>query len=189
VSTSFEITKSVRVHNNQLSVDHEVILSFDDVQKKEAGVDFVTACFKQLNIAYPRFYKMDLMCKWGLVCAEWLLQHEKISETDPYKKAIVLQNSSSSLLTDRNFQQSIEKVASPALFVYTLPNIVMGEIAIRQQFKGENTFFVTEHSDEKQLQNYTGFLFDHQIATVVISGYLEVNADYQDITFYLNMAK
>jgi hypothetical protein len=98
----------------------------------------------------------------------------------------VLQNASSSLLTDRNFQHSIEKVASPALFVYTLPNIVMGEIAMRQQFKGENTFFVTDRFDPIQLQNYTEILFKNKIAEIVISGFLEVTEDSQDITFYLN---
>lgn len=155
-------------------------------QDADHTVDFVTSCFKYLNIVYPRFYKMDLMCKWGFVCAELLLRHEDLSTTDPYQKAIVLQNASSSLLTDRNFQHSIEKVASPALFVYTLPNIVMGEIAMRQQFKGENTFFVTDRFDPIQLQNYTEILFKNKIAEIVISGFLEVTEDSQDITFYLN---
>src|SRR3712207_7060242 len=47
---------------------------------------------------------------------------------------------------------------SPSVFVYTLPNIVTGEIAIRNHYHGETHFFVIprseEHTSELQSRQY-----------------------------------
>jgi 3-oxoacyl-[acyl-carrier-protein] synthase-1 len=40
---------------------------------------------------------------------------------------------------------------SPALFVYTLPNTVTGEIAIRNKYAGETSAFVLEKYDEEAI--------------------------------------
>ena len=37
---------------------------------------------------------------------------------------------------------------SPSLFVYTLPNIVTGEIAIRHKFYGETCFYILENKEQ-----------------------------------------
>jgi 3-oxoacyl-[acyl-carrier-protein] synthase-1 len=37
---------------------------------------------------------------------------------------------------------------SPALFVYTLPNIVTGEIAIRHHIQGETSFYVLDNPEQ-----------------------------------------
>jgi hypothetical protein len=113
------------------------------------------------------------------------LQNKQIESIDPFKRAIVLQNSSSSLKTDRNYQQSIATIASPALFVYTLPNIVMGEIAIKNNFKGENTFFVTSNSDPKQIDQYLEMLFANNIADLVVAGYMEIADSNPYISLFL----
>lgn len=175
---SFNIIHTVKVNNNQIFLDENLLLQGGETE-------LIIDAYKYLNINYPKFYKMDLMSKWGIVCAELLLRHHNPGHTADYKKAIVLQNSSSSLLTDRNFQHSIETIASPALFVYTLPNIVMGEIAIRHKFKGENTFFITPQYDEKQLAEYTGMLFENNLAEIALCGYLEVTENTQDIVMWL----
>ncbi len=182
MSNSFNIIHTIEVKNSQIFLDGNLLL-----QGGEA--EFIIDAYKYLNINYPKFYKMDLMCKWGFICAEILLRDHAHDNTDAYKKVIVLQNTSSSLMTDRSFQHSIETIASPALFVYTLPNIVMGEIAIRHQFNGENTFFITPQYDEKQLDEYTGMLFENNIAEIALSGYLEVTENTQDIVMRLCIAR
>ena len=55
-------------------------------------------------------------------------------------------NSASSLDDDRHYQTIIQDAGnyypSPAVFVYTLANIVTGEIAIRHKIGGESSFYV-----------------------------------------------
>ena len=55
---------------------------------------------------------------------------------------------SGSLDDDQTYQQTIQSAdnyfPSPAVFVYTLSNIVTGEIAIRHRIMGESTCYVTE---------------------------------------------
>ena len=91
--------------------------------------------FKFLGAPYPKFFKMDLLSKLGFLTAEILLMDDPIAEKD--KTGIFIANSSSSLETDRKFHETMKNPSnyypSPSLFVYTLPNILMGEISIRHK--------------------------------------------------------
>ena len=61
----------------------------------------------------------------------------------------------------------------------------MGEIAIKNHFKGENTFFVTAQWDAQQLNQYLEMLFVNQIADFVIAGYIEVASPTPHIVLFL----
>ena len=67
-------------------------------------------------------------------------------------------NNASSLDTDRVHQKSInnrhEYFPSPAIFVYTLPSISLGEIAIKQKIKGGNNFFIFNNFDASFFADY-----------------------------------
>ncbi|MEJ0079473.1 MAG: hypothetical protein WDM78_00555 [Puia sp.] len=63
---------------------------------------------------------------------------------------------------DLKYAKTIRTGASPALFVYTLPNIVIGEISIRRHFKGENAFFVFKQFDGNFIEKYVRGLFEKQ---------------------------
>nr|MBP6316033.1 hypothetical protein [Chitinophagaceae bacterium] len=95
------------------------------------------------------------------------------------------QNPSSSLSTDRNYQPSMASIPSPALFVYTLPNIVMGEIAIRNQFKGENTFFVAADTNCTTVETYVELLFANEVAELVVAGTIEISEEKPFIQLFL----
>lgn len=116
---------------------------------------FIRYAFKELNMSNPKFYKMDDLCKLGYTAAFCLLNNENIN---PDKTGIILANSVSSLNTDIKHQAIIDKdgdlAASPSCFVYTLPNIVAGEICIQYGLRGENTFFIRKEYDEQKLRNY-----------------------------------
>ena len=93
-----------------------------------------------------KFYKMDDLCKLGYVAAEYLLKDKTFA---PLEMGMLLANAASSLHTDIRHQQLIDRegdqAASPAVFVYTLPNVVSGEICIRHKIQGGKTpFFITE---------------------------------------------
>ena len=48
-----------------------------------------------------------------------------------------------------------DQAASPAVFVYTLPNVVSGEMASATRYKGKNTFSSLEAYQPEKLERYT----------------------------------
>lgn len=136
------------------------------------------------QLQYMKFYKMDLMSKMGILSAVSILPAEAVHPTIAYKQGILLQNRHASLHTDRLYQDTLNTIASPALFVYTLPNIVMGEIAIKYGWKGENTFQVSDTFDIKHLYSYARILCKHNILDTLLCGWIDVNDQEQDICIY-----
>jgi hypothetical protein len=107
----------------------------------EAGVksDFLKQAYKKLQLNYPKFHKMDRLSKLGVLATAVLFGEDPV---DP-ATALVLSNRNSSLDTDLLHFESMKNIVSPAIFVYTLPNIVMGEISIKYKLESENSFFIS----------------------------------------------
>ncbi|HOZ52486.1 MAG TPA: hypothetical protein PLU17_11545 [Chitinophagaceae bacterium] len=176
MNLSVSISHSVKITNSKIYFDGELYLH------EESNLDaFLITAYKSLAITYPKFYKMDSMSKLGFIASELLMKNNLETEHDDYKKGLIIQNHSSSLETDKKYQASIQDIASPALFVYTLPNIVLGEMAIRHKFKGENTFFITEKFNAFELIRYTQILFDQHILCTAIIGYIEILDNEVDV--------
>ena len=122
-----------------------------DAATTPTGKAMLTAYYKQRVGDYPKFYKMDALARLGFLAAELLLQSlgEAMYE-EREDRAIVLVNRSASLVADRKYETTIQAgdnyFPSPSDFVYTLPNIVTGEIAIRHHYHAETTFLVLEPS-------------------------------------------
>ncbi len=123
-------------------------------QEGQEHHSLLTSLYKQMIGNYPKFYKMDGLSRLGFVASEILLNAEK-GETDK-ERAIIFFNHSSSIASDRNYKESINDkdnyFPSPSIFVYTLPNIVTGEIAIRNHFHGETSFFILPDKDERMME-------------------------------------
>jgi hypothetical protein len=142
--------------------------------------DFIKLCYRTANPAWPKFFKMDNLSKLGFVASEILLKDRDFA-TDCRKEdiGIVLCNSSSTLDTDTVFQESITDRAnyfpSPSVFVYTLPNITIGEICIRNGFFGENALWISEEFDPEMLFRQTKLLFDSGSIQAGICGYVNVD--------------
>lgn len=131
--------------------------------------------YNYFGFSYPKFYKMDHLSKLGWLASEILLKDENLIERYLSKNiGIVLSNSTASLDTDIRYEKTINDVPSPALFVYTLPNIVIGEIAIRNGFNGENAFFISENFDAVLLRQYVEILFGSNTLHACICGWVEV---------------
>lgn len=135
---------------------------------------FLLSIYKNLEINYPKFYKMDNLCKLGFLAAEIILKNRQI--TEEYKSediGIILANSNSSLETDIKYYDTVKTIASPAVFVYTLPNIVIGEIAIRNNIKGENAFFLSKEFDAGMMVPYVKNLFEIMALKACLFGWVE----------------
>ena len=118
---------------------------------------------------------MDNLSKLAFLAAESLLRGSNLKASyKPEDIAIVLSNANSSLDTDIRYWDSVATAASPSLFVYTLPNVMIGEICIRHHIKGENTCFVRDKFDVDFQTNYVNGLLNGGNAEVCISGW----ADY-----------
>ena len=103
--------------------------------------------------------------------------------------AIVFSNQSASLDTDVKYQNSIqnkeEYFPSPAVFVYTLPNICIGEISIKHQLKSENAFFVFDSFNASFLENYANQLIQSNKAEKVLCGWVEIYQENYKSFVYL----
>lgn len=167
---------------NKYQVFRKAELLFEDIV---GGGDWLVTLYKHFQFNYPRFYKMDPLSKLGWLATEILLRDGFTNSYRSEDVGIVLLNKSSSLDTDLKYFESTKSIASPALFVYTLPNIVMGEISIRHQFKGENELFVSEKFDSFFLHNFVQGLFNEGSVESCICGWLEFFASGIEASFYL----
>ncbi|MBC7901796.1 MAG: hypothetical protein H7Y27_00165 [Gemmatimonadaceae bacterium] len=148
--------------------------------------DFLVNAYKSFQLDYPKFYKMDGLSKLGWLAAEVLLKLENITER--YSQgdiALVLSNRNSSLDTDIRYFETTKSMASPALFVYTLPNIVMGEICIRHGFKGENALFVFEKFESAFLSRYVQNLVEANDCKACVCGWVDLLANNYNATLFL----
>jgi hypothetical protein len=161
-------------------------------EKKEVNLPgFLLSVFDQFHFIYPKFYKMDNLSKLGWLAAEILLMDS--FKKDNYQQAeigVVLANANSSLDTDLKYFETTKNIASPALFVYTLPNIMIGEICIRHNFKGENAFFIFEAFNAGFIQQYVNNLFNNNILQACICGWVELLEDqYKAVLFLVEKEK
>ena len=136
---------------------------------------FAEAAYRALGIDYPKFHKMDNLSKLGFLAAEFLLAGtDLLAATAPGRRGIVLGNATSSLDTDLRYQaQVVQQRPSPALFVYTLPNIVLGEICIRHGIKGESLLLVTANYEAPAQVSYLTGRLAEKTLTIALGGWLD----------------
>ncbi len=153
----FTTTHTIRITPEEVILDQRKLWEGKKELGEQEGQEhhsLLTSLYKQMIGNYPKFYKMDGLSRLGFVASEILLNAEK-GETDK-ERAIIFFNHSSSIASDRNYKESINDkdnyFPSPSIFVYTLPNIVTGEIAIRNHFHGETSFFILPDKDERMME-------------------------------------
>lgn len=153
----FTTTHTIRITPEEVILDQRKLWERKEELGEQEGKEhhsLLTSLYKQMIGNYPKFYKMDGLSRLGFVASEILLNAEK-GETDK-ERAIIFFNHSSSIASDRNYKESINDknnyFPSPSIFVYTLPNIVTGEIAIRNHFHGETSFFILPDKDERMME-------------------------------------
>lgn len=169
----------IRITPTQLLVDGKE-LAFEG-----EGKSMLTNIYKRYINNYPKFYKMDSLSRLGFVASELLLKtDESHGDTPCEDRAVVLFNHSSSIQADKAYQASIQNpedfYPSPSAFVYTLPNIVAGEISIRNHYQGETSFYVLPEKDDDLIYQVISASFRDATTKSVLGGWL----DYQNDTNY-----
>ncbi len=165
------ISKHCKIANNKAIVNGKIVFE----NNNETFQDFIKKAYKQFVNNYPKFFKMDNLSKLGIVAVELL--SDEFKNIDGKEIGILLVNSASSLDTDKKFQNSIidknNYFPSPSVFVYTLPNIVIGEICIKHKIYGESSFFVSQNFDSVFIHNMVCDLFASQGINTAIVGWLD----------------
>ena len=182
---NYHIKSFCSIKNNTVSLNNSVVY-------KENGTDFlafIKAAYKAVDTNYSKFFKMDALSKLAFLTADILLKNENLDVTEDTNIAVILSNKASSLDTDRKYQESIQNkddyYPSPAVFVYTLPNICIGEISIKHKLYSENSFFIFDSFNAKHLLEYTNSILSANKAKQVLCGWVEFDQDHYEAFLYL----
>ena len=185
MDSEYYINSFCSIKNNTISLNGSKIYSDETID----FLEFIKAAYKSLDTNYPKFFKMDGLSKLALLAADVLLKDENLDEDKENDIAIVFSNKASSLDTDRKHQKSIENkeeyYPSPAIFVYTLPNICIGEISIKYKLFSENSFFIFENFSAQHLLDYANSLLSAGKTEKVLCGWVELDGNQYEAYLYL----
>lgn len=153
--------------NQSLSRDGQLLLQSRETIPAAIPPDI----YEQAGISYPKFFKMDLLSRVAFLGMELLAPDTSL--LDKTKTAVALSSASGCLDVDKKYDESRKTLASPALFVYTLPNIMLGEICIRHGFKGEQMTTISAQPDIDWMLFYASDLLQHRGANACLLGHVE----------------
>ncbi len=174
---NLRIVGAVRITPDKTVVDGK------EVETNAVGAEVLASLYKKHIGDYPRFYKMDMLCRLGfiavhLLCNNRATQANGTDYADNY--AQVFFNHSGSIAADRNFMMRMmadeDGYSSPALFVYTLPNIVTGEVAMYRHWHGETSFYILPEKNEKMMDDVLRTALRDNAVSAIVGGWI----DYTD---------
>lgn len=191
MSSKLIISNFVKIRKNKVLLNNHEFFKAD---ADETMTQFLKKLYKNLNLDYPKYFKMDPLCKLAFLAAEVLISNESsYPESAHDQVGVVFSNSTSSLDTDLKYFDTIRDphnyFPSPSLFVYTLPNILIGEISIRHKMTGENIFTISEKLNTKELYDQVKFLFDTDSIQGALCGWVDVlENQYEAFLFFVKKA-
>ncbi|HTN47274.1 MAG TPA: hypothetical protein VL098_13070 [Flavipsychrobacter sp.] len=165
------IINKVGILANQVSVNGDRF--FSDIVSAED-------LYRRLNLGYAKFFKMDTLCKWALLGAECVMKNGDsyvYEGLDKTKIAVVLMTNNGCMDVDKRYWETTKTIPSPALFVYTLPNIMLGEICIRHGFKGEQLSLVSDTYNQEEINFWVDDLIKNRGMAACLMGWVDVKED------------
>lgn len=164
---TLRVLHQVRINEESALVDGEKI------ESSASGKALLTELYRLKMGSYPKFFKMDPFSKLVLLASDLLVQGQAQDEDT----AVILFNASSSIVADRNHLGCIwnedQFLPSPSAFIYTLPNIATGEVAIKNGFKAETTLYILEHKDEALMDSIISSTFAQSRCTRMVTGWVD----------------
>lgn len=183
------LKKDHYISNHCIIEQHSVTFNGEKQFEATGGTfsEFAKAAYMHFGIDYPKFFKMDNLSKLAFLASEIILK-EVVHSEQQNDIALVFANSSSSLDTDVKYQASIADpdayFPSPSVFVYTLPNICIGEICIKHRLQSESAFFVFEDFNPTFISSYAKLLLDTKKAEKVLCGWVEYyNENFKAVVY------
>jgi len=153
-----------------------VFLDGKAIPVEGTGAALLAALYRSRVKDYPKFFKMDPLCRLGFLAAELLVEGEPGRFTPREDRAVLLMSRTGPLSDDRQYQKTIADDAyfpSPALFVYTLANIVTGEIAIRNKYEGDTTAYELPAFSAEAIVETVRCAFEDRVTQSAVCGWAE----------------
>lgn len=177
------ITAYCHLSSDDCSVNGTVLTRRD----KDSSDSWLKQLYKEQEFAYPKFHKMDILSQAGFMATELIKRVSPglLSYGDD-EIALLFANRFSSTDTDARFRASysVNGAPSPALFVYTLPNVVLGEIAILNKWYGENIFVVLPKFAPDFFVSYANILLSTG-SKAVLCGWLDIIENRMEVFVFL----
>ena len=128
------------------------------------------------GLNYPRYFKMDALSKLCMACTELLIDRGRARHILNDRCAILLANSASSLDSDLAYLQGLITTGrgSPAQFVYTLPNVMIGELCIRHRLHVHTEMYVMPSPNLPFLSEQAQSLIGTGVCDAALIGWVDV---------------
>ena len=156
------------------------VLDGSPVPLESKGADAVTEIFKKFVADGSRFFKMDLYSRLAYAGTA-LLAKDTLEGTAPEERACIIFTGNGSVLADRkhlaSFSTPGEFYPSPAVFINTLPNIVLGEIAVRFGVKGETSLVMLPGRDDALMDRIVDLTVRSTRPAAVICGWVDCGSE------------
>ncbi len=175
-----------------LLTDSRINVNGRELEHTASGNQLLTEIYRAHISDWAKFFKMDTLSKIGFCASQMLLKELNFARPDSEEytdtTAVILFGATASLCADKNYQATIADrenfFPSPALFVYTLPNIVTGEIAIRNHFRGETQFLVTDGMCASQMARHINQAFMDSRTERVLTGWVDCHDNDRFSSFF-----
>lgn len=135
---------------------------------------------------YPRFHRADRLSRLVLLSAAPFFDPSggPLREVDPEHVGMLLLSCTGSMESDARYCKLLrdEGVASPALFVPTLPSIALGELSIRHGLHGSGLCLLMPAPEAAALLSAIGMLRQQGMRWIVC-GWADTFADHARAAF------
>ena len=132
--------------------------------------------FKKYIADTSRFFKMDLYSRLAYISTT-LLAKDLLDGSEPEDRALFIFTQNGSVLADRKhlstFSDPEAFFPSPAVFINTLPNVVLGEIAVRNVIKGETTLVMLPGRDDAAMDGILEATLSATRPAVMLCGWVD----------------
>ncbi|MBS1588532.1 MAG: hypothetical protein JST52_02850 [Bacteroidetes bacterium] len=171
----------------KLTIEHWIRLTnygaWIDGQILTQDITSAEALFRSQAFNYAKFFKMDQLCKWAWLGTELLL-HQNDQSYNKNQISVVFATAEGCIEVDKRYRQSMTTIPSPALFVYTLNNIMLGEVCIRHGFKGEQACLSSKEFDADELFFWASDLLTHRGMDACLLGWINITENNPDLCLF-----
>jgi len=171
------------ISNGKVWLDNNLLYE----EKQGYFQSFIHEVYRAQKMKYPKFFKMDPLSKFATVGSSIIL--DSLEHGIERNTALIFANRSSCIDVDKKHLDTIihadNYYPSPANFVYTLPNISLGEVSIKYNLKTENAFFIFNEFQKPFLCEYSEALLCQKKASMVLCAWIELNNDSYEGIFFL----
>ncbi|MBQ0006535.1 MAG: hypothetical protein KBS57_03925, partial [Alistipes sp.] len=156
------------------------ILNRIHIKCENPGSTPLVEIYKKSIADNSRFYKMDLFSRLVYVTTALLIK-DKLPQHASEEVSMTVFNKTSSILADRqhlaSFRNSDAFYPSPSVFINTLPNVVMGELALQYGIKGETSFIILPRRDDSLIRDITDSVIADSPARYFITGWADAGTE------------